>query len=462
MLNTSSIDILLYKQRMEYEERERRERYKRNWSYYNGSHRQPLPIREGQPDDNVIINLARLIVDKGASFLFGKEVAFELQEGGTTPEEERLAEVWQRNRKMTTLGKWGVTGGIYGHLFVKVVPDGIADGIPRLISIEPEYVSVLWDDQDIDDVLAYVIQWTGQDAKGQGIHRKQEISKDDSGVWQIENRIARVGAGNAQWQPDPDNPDLIWGWPWPPMIDCQNIALPGAYYGLSDLEDLSEQDAINYLASKMQRIIRYHAHPMTFGTGFKPQDMGHAEDEITILPSAEAKVWNLELQSDLASSMGFMDRLINWFLATARIPRLDPATVNVGALSGFALKILYGDLLEKTEIKRRTYGDMLIELNRRLLDIMGLGDEHITTLHWPDPLPEDYAAQEKRDKFEADYELVSKETLRTRRGLDADTERERLAAEEAESGNIGAALVRNWQTAQGTLQQQGQAEIEAE
>jgi hypothetical protein len=145
-----------------------------------------------------------------------------------------------------------------------------------------------------------------------------------------------------------------------------------------------------------------------------------------------------------------MDRLISWYLAGSRIPRVDPAVINVGALSGFALRVLYGDLLEKTNVKQQTYGDMLVELNRRDLELEGHGAENLTTIHWQDPLPKDPRGEAEADGFELDRGLASKETVRARRGLDNEAELERIQAEQVAEGNIGALLIRNWEQGQGT------------
>jgi len=445
----ANVDAWMFAQRMEAENRERLQRYKRGWEYYNGDHARPLQVREGQPDDNVIVNLARMIVDKGVAFLFGKEVGFELEEGDTTPEEEALEEIWQRNAKLTLLTKVGTTGGIYGDVFLKLVPDAFGDGLPRIVNVLPEYVTALYDGQDIDSVWEWQIEWTEQDRDRNALHRRQRIARDDtpSGErWQVVNEVKR---GHGAWQQDPDNPSFTWQWPWSPMIHIQNLPLPGSYYGASDLEDLSEQDAINYLASKMQRITRYHAHPKTVGSGFGGGDIKVNEDDTLILPGVESKLWNLEMQSDLSGTLALMDRLINWYLATARIPRIDPATINVGSMSGFALTVLYQDLLDKTEVKRRTYGDALVELNRRLLDMRGMGDGNLTALHWQDPLPTDEAAEQTRDQFELDNKLASRETVQQRRGLDPETENERIQGEEVLDGNVGAALMREFVRGQG-------------
>jgi len=233
-------------------------------------------------------------------------------------------------------------------------------------------------------------------------------------------------------------------------VDCQNLLNPGSYWGLSDLEDLSEQDAINYVASKIQRILRYHAHPKTIGRGFAPENVRIAEDETMVLPSSESDLFNLEMQSDLSAALTFLNTLITLWMRSERVPNLDPAQVNVGALSGFALKVLYGDLLEKTEVKRATYGDLLIEVNRRLLALAGYGEENYTTLHWPSPLPEDWNEQKARDEFELANGVASLETIRARRGLDNEVEKERIAAEQMErdqrEGNVGAMLVQDFFT----------------
>ena len=441
-------DQLLSDQRQAEEDDARIKGYKQRWSYYHGDHAKQLATRAGEPDDNVDINLVRVIVDKGASFLFGKDLPMELQEGETTPEEELLDRTWQRNRKMTWLGKLGVAGGIFGHAFVKIVPDGIEPGVARLISIDPEYVEVLWDDEDIDCVLAYDIQWQTRDDQGRVFRRRQVIYPDEEQPnWHIDHYVDKPAG---RWRSDPENPDMTWGWPFAPIIDCQNIPLPGAYYGLSDVGDMALQDGVNLLASLSQRILRYHAYPKTYGAGFRAEDFRFSPNDVTIFQSPEAWIKNLEMQSDLGALQELLRLFISWDLGTNRVPRIDPAVINVGALSGFALRILYGDLLEKTETKRRTYGDMLVELCRRLLSVAGMGDDHYVTLHWSDPLPEDTRQMTDLAQFQVENELVSKETLREQMGLDHETETERLEAEEAASGNIGAALVRNFLGQTGT------------
>jgi hypothetical protein len=57
--------------------------------------------------------------------------------------------------------------------------------------------------------------------------------------------------------------------------------------------------------------------------------------------------------------------------------------------SGVALKIRMWPATMKLEMKRKLYGPMLVELFRRLLELMGQGEDMRVNLQWPEPLPVD-------------------------------------------------------------------------
>jgi hypothetical protein len=135
------------------------------------------------------------------------------------------------------------------------------------------------------------------------------------------------------------------------------------------------------------------------------------------------------------------------------VPDLDPAVVNVGALSGFALRILYGDLLEATQVKRNTYGALLNGINQALLALGGLGEYGKVEIKnvWADPLPS--SDLEQAQTLEIDRRNgLSKETYLKRRGYDPVKEAELAGAEaEAQEAQMGAMMV----NAQRTFDQGG-------
>jgi hypothetical protein len=404
-------------------------RYQEAWEAYHGDSPEPLKPIKGQVGDGVIVNYARMVVDKGVSFLFGQDVKFELDESGQTPEENWLAECWTANGGMTTLQKMALNGGVCGHAFAKLVPTS-GRPYPRIIVLDPANVAVGYDPGDIDEVLWYRIQYAGLDAQGEMVTYRQLIERD-GGTWQITDQMSRGGSG---WRTARTE---RWPYAWPPVVDCQNLPLPNEYYGLSDLPEdmLRLNHSINFVLSNLARIIRFHAHPKTWGKGFSADTLQIAIDETIVLPNEHSELHNLEMVSDLSSSIALFERLREALHEVTRVPEVATGKLeNVGALSGVALQILYQPLIEKTETKRRTYGALLVELNRRLLALGGYGEEHRGVIHWPEMLPGDPLVE--RQTALIDQQLgASSDTLLQQLGYDPDMEREKRAVEQQQLGD---------------------------
>lgn len=403
----------------------------RRWRAYHGQHPKPLRVRPGQPDDNVLVNYARVVVDKGVSFLFGSDIRFELDEVADTEAEAWLEQCWQANRKMTTLQKLALNGAIAGHAFVKIVPVQ-GQPYPRLVVLDPALVTVTVAPDDHEAVLRYKVQYTAPDPRtGRPVAFRQLIERDGQ-AWQITDQ--RSVADSTVWQ---TVSETTWPYPWAPIVDCQNLPCPNEFWGISDLEDdlLQLNAAINFVLSNIARIIRYHAHPKTWGRGFSANQLNIAVDETIVLPSPDASLQNLEMQSDLASSIQLYQRLREALHEVSRVPEVATGKLeNAGALSGVALQILYQPLIEKTETKRRTYGDLLIELNRRLLALGGYGDENHTVIHWPELIPGDPESEAKTLLMWQQLG-VSQDTILQRLGLDPDLERQKREGTAAQLGD---------------------------
>jgi hypothetical protein len=412
----------------------RANRIAQRWRIYHGQHPRSLKVRQGQLDDNVTVNFARVIVDKGVSFLFGQDLRFELDETAETEAEQWLSACWGANRQMTTLAKLALNGAIAGHAFVKIIPQQ-GSPYPRLVVLDPATVAVRWEPDDIEQVTRYTISYPALDPGSGKPVRIRQIIERDGPVWVITDQ--RSAADSATWQ---TVGEARWPYAWPPIVDCQNLPCPNEYWGLSDLEDdlLQLNAAINFVLSNLARIIRFHAHPKTWGKGFAANQLNIAVDETIVLPSPDASLHNLEMQSDLASSITVYQRLREALHEVARVPEVATGKLdNVGSLSGVALQILYQPLLEKTQTKRRTYGDLLMELNRRLLQLGGFGDDNQTVIHWPELLPADPLVV--RQAALLDQQLgVSADTVLQKLGYNPDLER---AKREAASAQLGEQLL---------------------
>lgn len=371
------------------EHRDRAKLFDLYWHYYRGQHRPTLKVKAGQPDDNVTLNWSKKVVNTGTAFLFGKPVVFEIDGGKErNPAEQYLDDVWQDDPatgfvQSVFLKSLAQNGGVCGTAFVRLYP-AVEGGKPRLVNLDPAIVDVVTNPDDITDVTAYHLVWQSADKRW----KRHRIERTEAGQWEIAEELYEA---ENRWELV-DNP-TPWLYDFAPIFHCQNLILANSIWGMSDLEDADLNDAINFAGSNINRILRFHAHPRTIGTGFNANQLQTtAVDQFWAIPAAEAKVFNLEMGSDLASSRQHKADLEEAYHQVTDIPRLDPAQVNLGALSGFALKILYGPLLTKTEDKRGTYGGMLQRINRALLILGGFGDLTVEN-KWQSPLPS--ATQER-------------------------------------------------------------------
>jgi hypothetical protein len=202
------------------------------------------------------------------------------------------------------------------------------------------------------------------------------------------------------------------------------------------------QDRVNFVSSNISKIIRYHAHPKTWGRGAGVGNrMSWGADEMVMINGPDAVLQNLEMQSDLASSREFRDELKAALMEISRTVDLSSMKDNVGALTNFGLRVLYNDALDKCSTKRDIFGDALIELVHRLLVLDNRPGESGEVV-WPDPLPVNETEEVQAYGFDLDNGLVSKQTISTRRGYDFEAESELIDEEKQANDNIGSMLLR--------------------
>lgn len=394
------------------------------WDAYMGYMPKPLRVsrnKSGTPiDDNVILPLARIIVDKGRSALFGEPVNFEVDDDERA--DEWLDAAWAANKQATLLQNWALNGAIAGHAYLRL---HVGDPYPRITVLDPATVRVFWNPDDIAVRVRYRIEYLTTDMTGEVVARRQDIT-DQGGSWLIEDFV-----GSEDRRGFRKMAEDVWPYPFAPIVDNQNLPAPGMFYGLSDLEPsvLDLARGINRTVSNLQRILRYHAHPKTVVKGTGPDDLRVGVDDVLFMPDT-ATIENLEMTSDLNSSMQFYERLVDALFEVARIPQVARGKLdNAGALSGVALRILYQPLLEQTSDKRRLYGDALLDVNERLLLMGGLGEQKVE-LHWPELVPTDPAADANTALALKDLG-VSTDTLLTRLGFDSVMEAQKRADEAA-------------------------------
>ncbi|MDQ2995449.1 MAG: phage portal protein [Chloroflexota bacterium] len=407
----------------------------KSWDYYEGRHPQPLAVKPNVPDDNVIVNLARPVVDKGISLLFGKAVTWQIDESATQTSgaEQFLDDVWTANKKMALLHEVAQNGALAGLCAIKIDPRPHDTQRPyRLINLDPSNLEIFTADEDIDDVWRYRTEYTTCDSAGNPLHTRQDITRDGA-QWIIDDYVCqgadveKTWMGGTAWKRV--GAPVIWAYALPPIVHCKNLPCANSVWGYGDLEDVRLNDALNLIASSTRKILRLHASPQTVARNFNPALLRRDANMIWEIPEGtDGELFNLVMQSDLEASRKFYLELRSAFYAQGRMP--DVAHVgNLGALTNFGLRVLFADALERTATKQMMYGDLITQINRTLCLIAGHGDNVTTKLTWPDPLPVNKQENVATVQAELATGLTSNETLAGDLGRDYTDELARLADE---------------------------------
>jgi len=425
-------------------------------AYRQGYQRQSLKVKPNHADDNVSLNLIGKAVDQSLSMLFGESIKVDL--GGvedTDPKQLWLDEAWHINKGEILLKRLGMMGADSGICYAKLIPEarermGIA--YPRIVAMDPMYMDIYTNPSDYEQVYQYVYEYETEDPESnKSIKFKQMIFIGETGKWIIEDYKTQPGGNKYELIAEP----IIWEYDWSPVLHWQNLPSVAGVYGKPDITDdiIQLQDRINYAASNINKIIRLNAHPRWYATGFGSGQLATIEwgpEQMLKLPSG-SEVGSTEMQSELEGSREWVAYLTKELYSIMR--SIDVATVKdeLGQLTNFGVRMLYQDALAKNHDKRDLYGEAIVELSRRMLEIGGNYDESVEPIRviWQDPLPNNEKEEIEALSKDVEIGLVSKQTASQKRGYDWSTEQERIEQEQADEDNIGALILRNFETNRG-------------
>jgi hypothetical protein len=406
-------------------------------AYRKGNHKAPIK----SADDAIVVNFIGLQVDRSVANLFGKEPSFDLPGESDSPMQLFIDEVWRVNRKQNLLKQLATYGAEAGTCYVKILPDGAVSKqgayIPRLVVLDPATVSMDALPEDVETIIRYTI------AYAIGDKAIKQVSEHDAetGYWNITDYESINGA---RWT---ETNKQEWEYDFAPIVHWQNLSEPGSVYGRPDITaDLIDlQDKINFVSSNTAKIIKYHAYPKTWARGFTNQArVQWGVDDMVTTSDPNAVIQNLEMQSDLSSSLAFIRYLRQSMFDIARSVDIDSLADKLGALTNFGLRVLYQDALSKLEEKRGLYGEGIVEINHRLLELAGAPDTDGGEVEWPELLPSNDSEIAQALRTDLELGLVSKQTAAGLRGYSWEDEEERIATEAQAGDNLGAALLRTF------------------
>lgn len=397
------------------ERRDRGKMIERGWNYYGGKHDSPLTTDEDTKQ--IILNLERQAIDRVVDMV-GMPELHTINEGDEVIEE--LLSMLAEMSDMQELVPDVLTAGqVEGHAFLRIIPPAggvISPANPPILGHLPgKYVSVYWDIGLFgmqQAALWYRLQWEdGKEKRRQDIVPGillDGIREDQWAIIEYEY-TARNGGGWVEVARD------LWAYPFPPIVDAKNARKAHSYYGQSEIEDTRLQDALNFIATNTGKIIKAHAHPMGFAKGFQPPQETKIGG-VYYIPDPEGDFKLVEMQGDLQSSMNFLSMLRQAFFSEARVT--DPAVIKdkIGAATNFTMRMMYSDMIDQVEDKRKRYGKLFSEAFRRMMFMIGY-DVQIAA-KWGELLPINQLELVQRLQVEDALGITSKQMMAEDLGRD--------------------------------------------
>lgn len=408
----------------------------RAWKYYGGDHPNPLKVRAGRPDNNVIINLVQQHADHTISFAAPDWPRLELDPAADTPQEERLAQFWEGAGKTTWLTNTMLAGLLVGHVFARLLPPNGEAALPRVVTLDPANVLAFWAEDDIEHLLWYEVYYRAgamlrrQDIIRPGVLRDAEVTSDQWIIREWEQPAPRtddqrIGEWTAIGQ-------TTWPYKRGPIVDWQHLPWPGTYYGKHELAGLALNDAVNKVASDIKSILRVHASPRRVAIGVAPEAIKDtAIDSFWAIDGktpSEVSIENLEMQSDLASSMAFMEFLTNAYMQQARTTILSGGPDAFRNITNLGIKAAFMAQIGKTETLHRQYGRGIARLSAAAQEMMGEPDEEPDVI-WHGALPTSELEETQTQMMQVQGGLQSREGAANALGLDYKTVTQQIVNE---------------------------------
>jgi hypothetical protein len=403
-----------------------------NKKYYDGNHAQPLKDAK----DNVIVNVSRQVVDETVAFLVPKMPTIELDADTNTKtdDEQYLADRWEQAGGAVLVSNMATNGSLGGQVYVRVVPG--EGNRHEIINLNPANIVTVWNADDYRDVLWHELHWTAQIPREDGQHgldeaiMRQDVVRASAQSWAI---LTYKKDGSSWVQVE----EVGWNYPLAPIISWQHLPRPNGFYGQHELSHRKLNDAINKVASDVKSILRYHAMPNTFGSGFEAAELQPTSvDGLWTVKDPNAKLYNVEMQSDLASSMAMLDKLEEMFFRQARVVVVKGGLDAYRGMTNLGIRAAFLPMITKTEQLHRHYSLGIEGIGRVLLMLDGRDFGVPMQTVWGSALPVD--ENEKLTLIERmmDRGLMSGATAAGRLGLDWEQEQRQILDEALETGYL--------------------------
>ena len=191
-------------------------------------------------------------------------------------------------------------------------------------------------------------------------------------------------------------------------------------WGLSDIQDIIPLNReYNQKATEVSDIINYHSAPVTLIIGAKASGLEKGPKKIWAIGNKDAKIQNLELETNFAGPLGYMELVKRAMHEMTGVPEGALGQQQpVSNTSGVALQMQYASMMHRYHQKRTQYTAGLKLVNELVLRHLALFEPesmlynpslaavipdpdqmtqldpydpvtYRTDIFWPDPMPMD-------------------------------------------------------------------------
>lgn len=403
-LHHNNTTVMLLDSFVSPEDRDRLIKCREYWDFYEGYHWEGI---EDFDKPQITKNYCRPFVDKFVAFEFG--LGFVVKSLYDLNQEEQpvtkfLNEVWDDNKKNLLCLELGQVKSVTGDGWIQVrfeSPEELNDpfneykkGRIRVHVLPTEIVFPEYDQHDKDKLIKLTLAYP-INVQDTGLLRKTKFKQVlYRQVWTNES-IEEYHGHDLIKDPMPNPYGTI------PFVHIANTPIVGRTEGVSDLADLiSLNTELNLKTSDVSEILDYHSAPVTVVYGAKISSLEKGAGKMWGGLPKDARIQNLELDSDLGASVSYIEDLKTAMHEVGRVPEgALGGSQAISNTSGVALHFVNLPLIEKTRTKRLTTGEGLQKVNKLIL-LFGLIHEMITKpqdakdffktdVDFPDTLPKD-------------------------------------------------------------------------
>lgn len=408
--NICNLSMLAMQGELSLEQIDRLERIKKAWDFYEGYHWQDIPQTD---KPQITENYCRPFVNKFVSFELGgafslnvdKDTIEKFKEGEVTTL-DFLNEVWKDSKKESLCIELGQSKSITGDGWLQVryyppkeLDDPFGEYPNGRIKVTVVPTSVVFPEYDIYDkskLTKVVIAYPVEEEKTSVILRKTSLQKVMYKQEWTKDRVV-VTQGEKVLYDIPNKYKVI------PFVQIRNYPIAGRSDGVGDLEDLIPLNTeLNLKKSDVSEIIDYHSAPITVVFGAKVSQLERGANKVWGGLPKDAKVQNLELNSDLGASADYIDDLKGAMHDIGGVPKgALGGEQAISNTSGVALQFVNMPLIERNKIKKSEtkygieYANKLILLMAKEEGLIDMPSEvtpkefYTTEVIIPDNLPKD-------------------------------------------------------------------------